>query len=182
MLLIVLTLISALSFCIWSTLYGQVKPLNASANNLKTALMAQLPEKPLPKPIALINHLSLLDLSILIAPIDIVYVDISGSLNNDPYKTYLRNILEWSIKNSKITKLVAVDVGLRKTWLKPDIQDLDELLEMPFDNNTDFGSYIEYGKSVLVITDQEGLDILRKYVLDKVMIINFKADKTEFIV
>lgn len=166
-----------------SVLYGQVKPGHPVTDEFKAELSSKLPLKRLPEATSPVNHLTLQDCLILVAePIDILYVDISRSLDNESYKTYVRSLLHWLLANGDVKKLVAVDTVVRGTWLQPDIHDIDKLLDLPFDDYTDFGRFIEYEKDVLMITDREGLDILRQFPLDKVMIIHFRTDDTpEFI-
>lgn len=165
-----------------SVLYGQVKPGHPAVAEFKAELNDKLPLKRLPEDTSPANHLTLLDCLILVAPIDILYVDISSSLNNESYKTYVRSLSHWLLSNGNVKKLVAIDTVVRKTWLQPNVHDIDELLRLPFGPYTDFGRLIEYEKDVLVITDQEGIDILRRFPLDKVMIIHFKTnDKPELI-
>ncbi|MHB8208652.1 hypothetical protein [Mucilaginibacter sp.] len=160
-----------------SALYGQVKPGHAAAQDFKRELAGTLPLKSLPEPVSPISYLTFLDAMILAAPIDVLYVDVTVSLNHESYKTYVRTLLQWLLPHGEVRNLAAVDTGIKKNWPQPGISDIEELLALPFDGFTDFGSSIEYDKNVLVVTDQEGIEILRMLPLDKVMVIHYKKEE-----
>lgn len=85
------------------------------------------------------------------------YIDISGSLNLHTYKEFVSSILKWLANDGLIQNLVAVDLEERQSWKIPSDADIDELLQLRFNQGTSFAGLIT-GSPILIITDEDGLN------------------------
>lgn len=139
------------------TYMGQIRPDNEGGGkfvkNLQKVL--PLPKDPPPRLEEYLKHA--LHYLFLDCPFDEIYVDVSGSLNKEHYKRFLRAAVSPLLAGGRIKKLVAVDHSLKYGWEYPVETALDELTAMQFTGGTGFWDSIKgLGCIKLVITDKYG--------------------------
>lgn len=159
-----------------STFLGQITPVTEQKNNFIELVQSKIPFKH--KEIADRFNLTNLDLAILLTtPIDCIYVDISGSLNTDDYKEFLKTFITFLIDAGKVRNLVAVGTGIENSWQLPSESSVKELVSMNFDSGTSFSQHLEYDKNILVISDNDGISQLRYPYQTNVMTIEYADDE-----
>lgn len=136
---------------------GQIMPANIATILFKDMVRKFLPSPPLPARIARFD-----DLSIPTSTIDSLYVDISGSLNEDGYKDFIQAYISALIQERKVNQLLAVDDNVRQKWLSPNAGNVKEMIRLPFNKGTDFVELMLSSESVLVITDMDGLRLVEQ--------------------
>lgn len=139
---------------------GQIKPDTEEALGFITLLSKILP-KPADKILDLKDYGSDNSAQLFFQDINIteIYVDISGSLDNEEYKTFLSNTLNILILSGEIKKLYAVNWRICEEWTQPDEYSIEKLSSLVFKGWTDFTNLISgSSENILIITDADGYD------------------------
>jgi len=134
-----------------SSYYGGIQPSTASLTTFKTALLASLPQ-----PMALskeeVLQRDLKDLSI-----ETLYIDVSGSMDNDIFKEYIRACITDLLKRKQVNKMIAFDEMRQHEWIRPCEGDLDSLFFTHFYGGWDHDlRRLKADSHSLVVTDRTG--------------------------
>ncbi|MCD9576245.1 hypothetical protein [Flavobacterium soyae] len=150
-----------------SIFLGQIKPSGVEVDNFVKQLSIIMPKIDEHTADAK-DYLKTPELVIFYdCPIDLIYVDVSGSLNTIEYKTFLQTILNDLVRSGQIQRLIAVDSSIQKEWLNPDLNSVKELIKMDYNGGTDFGRIVRaHSQKTLIITDSEGYkDCVKSWVI-----------------
>ena len=135
--------------------FGGVQPVTNSLDTFKIALLSSLPLAVALTPEEIVKK-SLYELLI-----NIIYVDVSGSINKIIRLEYIRAFLKALLKRKKAQQLVAMDSDGYYEWQMPGEDDVDHLLLSHFDGGGDFGvELISDEGNHLVITDRSGAGVI----------------------
>ncbi len=146
-----------------SNCYGQMIPRSPNIESFKKEIKKYLPEIRYP------SNFSKEDLtSLLLKPIDHLYVDISGSLDNVDYKLFIEELVSYLVIKGKVKRLIAGGNGEVEVWIDPAPKHVTELVGLSFIHQTKFAESIPYNGHIVVITDEDGknsLEVSRKTAL-----------------
>ncbi|MCP2027403.1 hypothetical protein L1276_002560 [Flavobacterium sp. HSC-32F16] len=117
----------------------------------------------------------------LSSEIDEIFVDISGSLNNQAYRAFLVAMLCGRAIKGGLKKIAAVNTELRKEWNSPDPSALKELTAMEFSGDTRFDKLVpKNSPKSMIITDKQGyIECVQKRVTAGCCLI-YSNGKAEF--
>lgn len=137
------------------TAIGQVLPDSEPSSNFLAELEKWLPTATFPLKYNSWLNWSENEWMLLHEHYDAIYIDISGSLDMQIYKDFLRIVLNWILSGNPIKKLTAVDTAVRGSWIFPSAPDVEQLIALPFEEITNFREYLKE-KNILLITDASG--------------------------
>lgn len=132
-----------------SFLFGEIRPLSKGTTDFITSMRSFVPV-PVIKSVETIEGFSSIT-------IECLAIDVSGSLNKNDYREFVKKFILFILKHGKLNYMIAVDTAKRKMWLNPTSSDVQELLALSFNNATDFTEILPDLKNLLVITDKDGL-------------------------
>lgn len=133
---------------------GQISPGQPETADFAVRLKDQLP-------VTLAKELQGISTILMQAkewPLDIIYVDISASLDNDAYRFFLKYLITFLSSFNQGSSLAAIDETLRGEWPLSENHALASLLDLPFENGTEIAKLLDATKEFLLITDHEGLE------------------------
>jgi len=134
-----------------SAYFGEVRPGTTFLDDFKDALVAALPLPIVPSP-EIVAQRQFAQLNI-----ETIHVDVSGSMDEDIIKDYLRAFLTALLKKNDVKKMTALDDSHKYEWRDPDESDIDSLLDEHFYGGGDhsFRSLLT-DRSSLILTDRKG--------------------------
>ena len=114
---------------------GQILPASAETARFIDLLRFILPKPDISVP-DLSDYIIKDDFSLLDSLPDIVYLDISASLNTTKYKEFVTALLTVLSKKGRLSHLYAVDTAIRQKWDTRGLEAIAELANLSFSGNT----------------------------------------------
>lgn len=152
--------------------FGGIRPDQPEAQDFMQLLREKIKFRSLPP---FPHHLLPGSDPVLLLPrIRTVYVDISQSLDTEPYKTCVKQLLEALIVQKYLDRLIAVDTDIRQTWSPVTELSINDLLEQKFYGGTQFAALLPGTRDYLVVTDKDGSQKIQEQGLEDTPVLIFE--------